>query len=265
MPQGSILGPLLFNIYLSDLFLFIGDCCNIANYADDNTPYAFGKDINSVISQLEDDSLKLFHWLWNNILKANPNKSHLLLNSCDTSIVASINGNSISNESYVELLGITIDNELNFNKHVSGLCVQASKKLHALSRMPTFMSIDKRRLIMKSFFLSQCSYCPLVWIFHSRELNNRINRLHERSLRVVYRDNLSSFEELLFRDKSFTIHERNIQHLAIELFKAKNGLSSKFISEIFCLKENRLYGPKQHTLSIMGRKLYLFLVLKFGY
>ena len=140
--------------------MFIGDC-NIANYADDNTPYAFGKDINSVICQLVDDSLKLFHWLWNNILKANPNKSHLLLNSCHTSIAPSINGNSISNESYVELLGITIDNELNFNKHVSGLWVQASKTLQALSRMSTYMSIDKRGIIMKSFFLSQFSYLDI--------------------------------------------------------------------------------------------------------
>ena len=58
---------------------------------------------------------------------------------------------------------------------------------------------------------------------HSRELNNSINRLRERSSRVVYRDNISSFQELLFRDKSFTIHERNIQNLAIELFKVKKG------------------------------------------
>ena len=63
---------------------------------------------------------------------------------------------------------------------------------------------------MKSYFLSQFSYCPLVWMFHSRKLNNRINRLHERSLRVVYRDNISFFDELLFKDKSFTIDKSNI-------------------------------------------------------
>ena len=124
VPHGSILGPLRFNVYLSNLFMFIGDSSN-ANYADDTTPYALGKDLNSVISKLEDDSLRLFDWLRNNILKANPNKSHLLLNSCDTSLVASINGNHISNEKYVELLGIAIDNELDFNKHVYGLCMQA--------------------------------------------------------------------------------------------------------------------------------------------
>ena len=72
--------------------MFIGDCI-IANNADDTTPYALGKDLNSVISKLEDDSLRLFDLLWNNILNANPNKSHLLLNSCDTSLVASIYGN----------------------------------------------------------------------------------------------------------------------------------------------------------------------------
>ena len=70
-------------------------------------------------------TIRLFDWLRNNILIANSNKSDLLLNSFDTSLVASINGNLISNEKYVELLGITIDNEMNFNKHVSGLCMQA--------------------------------------------------------------------------------------------------------------------------------------------
>ena len=88
---------------------------------------------------------------------------------------------------------------------------------------------------MKSFILSQFSYCPLVWMCHSCELNNRINRLHERSLHVVYRDNISSFEELLFRDKSFTIHERDIQ---ISYLKLKKAFPQRLMSDIFTLKEN---------------------------
>ena len=79
--------------------------------------------------------------------------------------MASINGNLIPNEKYVELLGITIDNELNFNKHVSGLCMQASKKLHALSRISTYMDLDKRRIAMVIFsfpiqLLSSCLDVP---------------------------------------------------------------------------------------------------------
>ena len=89
---------------------------------------------------------------------------------------------------------------------------------------------------MKSFICSQFGYCPLVWMFHSRQLNNRINRLHERALRIVYKDNASSFEELLTKDESFTVHDRNIQTLAIELYKVAYHLSPKIMDFIFPLK-----------------------------
>ena len=74
---------------------------------------------------------------------------------------------------------------------------------------------------MKSFIEAQFGYCPLVWMFHGRVLNRKINHLHERSLRIVYKDSISSFHELLQKDHSFTIHHRNIQSLAIELYKIK--------------------------------------------
>ena len=95
------------------------------------------------------------------------------------------------------------------------------------------MSLSQRKTIMKTFILSHFGYCPLVWMFHSRQLNHRINRLHERALRIVYRDASSSFEELLIKDESFTIHERNIQTLAIELYKVFYGLSPKIMNFIF--------------------------------
>ena len=86
---------------------------------------------------------------------------------------------------------------------------------------------------MKAFIESQYGYCPLIWMFHSRGVNNKINHLHERSLRIVYKDNISSFEDLLKKDRSFTIHQRNIQSLAIELFKVKGNLSKNIMYDTF--------------------------------
>ena len=78
---------------------------------------------------------------------------------------------------------------------------------------------------MKAFIESQFGYCPLTSMFHSRTLNNRINKLHERALRLVYKDTHRTFEELLRQDKSFSIHHRNLQELAVEMYKVKNNLS----------------------------------------
>ena len=80
---------------------------------------------------------------------------------------------------------------------------------------------------------SQFAYCPLAWMFHDRGLNNKINNLHERALRIVYKDDNLTFDELLRKDNSVTIDHRNIQSLAIELYKAKNDLSPEIMREIF--------------------------------
>ena len=88
---------------------------------------------------------------------------------------------------------------------------------------------------MKAFTESQVGFCPLIWIFHSRGVIHKINHLHERSLRIVYKNDISSFEDL--RDKSFAVHQRNIQSLTIELFKAKENLSNNIMCNIFQTRE----------------------------
>ena len=82
-------------------------------------------------------------------------------------------------------------------------------------------------------------FCPLIWMFCSRKLNRKINHIHERALRLVYEDYTISFEDLLLRDESVSIHHRNLQKVAIELFKVKNGLCPRFISRLFCQTETR--------------------------
>ena len=103
------------------------------------------------------------------------------------------------------------------------------------------MDERKRRTIMKAFINSQFGYCPLVWMFHSRQLNNRINKIHERALRIVYNDFSSTFNELLLKDNSVSIDNRNIQALAIELYKIKNDISPEIMKDVFPLKEQDMY------------------------
>ena len=89
------------------------------------------------------------------------------------------------------------------------------------------MSLEKRRIVMKTSVESQFNYCPLIWMLHSRTLNNKINCLLERALRVVYSDYKSSFNTLLENDRSFSVHHRNIQSLVIEVYKFLHGLSQQ--------------------------------------
>ena len=95
------------------------------------------------------------------------------------------------------------------------------------------MDLSKRKCLMKAFVTSQFNYCPLIWMFHSRELNKRINSIHERALRLVYQDNSLSFAELLEKDNSVTIHQRNLQVHATEIFKLKNRLAPEIMKEVF--------------------------------
>ena len=124
-----------------------------------------------------------------------------------------------------KLLGVTIDSNFTFEEHLNNLCQKSSQKLHTLSWISQYLSPNKKRILFKTFVTSQFNYCPLVWMYHSRTLNNRINNIHHRSLRIVYQDKKSSFEELLQKNNSVSVHMKNLQYLATEIFKVKNDLS----------------------------------------
>ena len=90
-----------------------------------------------------------------------------------------------------------MDSKFSFDDHITILCLKKSQKFHALSMVASYMSFDKKRILLKTFITSQFNYCPLVWMCHSRGLNSRINNLLERPLKILYQDKKSDFETLL--------------------------------------------------------------------
>ena len=136
-----MLGPLLFNIDLIDLFLECEDD-NISSYADDTTPYSCAQDISSVISELQRITKKIFDWCRNNYIKANPEKCYVILSSNTQREIRFANASFGSSPS-IKLLGITLNSELKFEDHINEICNIVNKKLNGLHRTGSRMSLDK--------------------------------------------------------------------------------------------------------------------------
>ena len=209
---------------------------SVCNIADDTTPFACDMNLENVIKRLECDITSVIYWFSANFMILNESKCHFLIstpNECEEHLSIKVGGQVIWESMSEVLLGVKIDKEIKFEGHIEFLCKNSSSKLSALTRMAKITPFDKKKILMQSFVKSQFSHCPLVWMFCSRKLNDKINSVRKRALRIVYLDYNSSFAELLEKDKSVTIHQRNLQLLAIEMFKIVKKIGPELMREIF--------------------------------
>ena len=136
------------------------------------------------------------------------------------------------------------DKKLTFDDHISRIYKKAGRKISALARVTPYLGTAKKRVLMNAFFTSHFSYCPLVCMCNNHT-NNKINRLHERCLQIVYNDKQSSFNELLEKYGSVLIHMRNIQILATEIYKLVNNPSPPIMNRVFKLNSDNRYNLRQ--------------------
>ena len=165
----------------------------------------------------------LFCWFLNNQIKVNLERCHLIINSTDEMSISLENCN-IKNGKCQKLLGIKIYNKSNFNSHIDEIGKKAGQKLNVQSRVNSYMDLLNSRLLLNAFFLSHFSYFPLVGIFHSRDENNKIKRLHKRFLRIIY--NHKKLPSLNYwRKITLSQFIKKIIFHPIEMFKFKRSFA----------------------------------------
>ena len=154
-------------------------------------------------------------------MKENLDKCHALISTTEAfnfQIPETVIHNSYSRK----LLGVTFDNKLIFDKHTTTISQNANRKLNALAKANPYMGLQKRQILMNAFFNSQLNCCPVTWMFYSRTLNNKINRLYGCCVCIIYNHKTSPFNKLLEKDNSVSTHYRNIEALAIGMYKVAN-------------------------------------------
>ena len=208
-------------------------------------------------------------------MQANPSKfqfvllSNTLVDTCNVSLC--VDDVVLKPESHVKILGVFLDDKLSFSKHISMCCTKAARQLNALARISRYLDMSSRTLLYNNFIRSNFNYCPMVWHFCGKVNNNKIEKIQERALRLIYKDYDSSYVDLLSAADIPTMLTRRLRGFLLEVFKSTRNLNSECLNDMFMVKHvnysfrnkriivqpkrrNTTYGLR--SISYLGAKLW---------
>ena len=181
---------------------------------------------------------------------ANPEKFHSIIlttNKADNEdLELNIGDKTIKTEQNVKLLGVTIDNKLNFDKHIIDVC----RKYRFKNSLP----YQAKSVLIQSFIYANFNYCPLIWHFSSSKSLLKVEMIQKRALRFIHNDNNSSYESLLNNAKKSLISVIRLRSLCVEIFKTVNNISPPFMKDIFCENDNGRTVREQNLKNLIVKR-----------
>ena len=254
-PQGSPLGPLLWNIFQNDLPLNV-HTSNLFMYADDHQVYQSGSNIKAIISELTNKAENVSRWYRENLLHANPKKYQVLImtprnfdKEAKDECTLDIDNQKLKPTGNLRILGVNVDDTLSFTEHISGICKKVRKKIGVLARLRNLISSKTKLQLYLTAILPHLTYCQTVWHFCKQSERRKLERLQERALRIIYNCRTDTYEDLLRRGKLPSLYNRRLQEIVTLMYKVRNGLVPDYIGELFNFK-NKVYSLRNADFDI---------------
>ena len=203
---------------------------DIFNFADDNTLYSCRKSLTDIKENLVSETKSILNWFRLNSFKANPGKFQFMIFGDKSHHKHELKINSIKVEASddVLLLGTTIEKKLTFKQHVENLYRKGQYKLHSLRRIKRFLTIETAKMLGNAFIDSQFNYAPSLWMFCRKTLYSKTEKIHHKTLKVIYESN-DTYENLLLQSNTVSVHQRHFTFLMIEIYKSISQLNPQFM------------------------------------
>ena len=244
VPQGSILGPLLFLLFINDLPLYTNNT-ETDLYADDTTLYHINNTLSSIENNLQTALRSLSDWCKSNGMLINTSKTKVMLITTHqkraslniTEINLHLNGENLSMISKDKVLGIVIDNNLTWKNHIEHICRKISSNIWLLSRIKQYLSLEHRIQFYKAYIQPHIDYCNVIWGGTCQSNLNRLFRLQKRTVKIILDYNVDNSFESMQDLKIFTIFDRIYLRKAKFMYKISKSKTPSYINEMFNLRQ----------------------------
>lgn len=270
VPQGSILGPLLFILYINDICQVVKHCV-VKLFADDTSIYICGKNISQMVQQLNEDLNSIFNWLQHNKMKINISKTVYMeisnktkSSSQDKEII--IGGQIIKKVKEAKYLGIVIDDKLKFSKNVDYIIKKMAKKVSFLGRIKRQLSINMRLKLYKTLIAPHVDYCSTILFLCNKTHIQKLQKVQNRALRIILDAKWdTSIKRMLVKLNLSSVTQRINFNIVIFIFKIKSNMLPKYlknkmkrVNEVHSkhLRRNHHFRLPQYRKTSSQRSLY---------
>lgn len=258
VPQGSILGPLLFLVFINDLPLFVQNSSVVDLYADDSTFYNFDYDINQLKNNLQSSLESLHKWCKQNGMVINIDKTKVMLitsrqkRKClqDPNLALRYNNIDIKMTTCDKILGVHVDEHLIWNSHIQQVCKKISSYLWLLSKIRTFLSTEHRLLYYKAYIKPHFDYCSVIWSNTSSSNINKLNSLQRRACKLILSHEYYGLTEALRRLDILSFDQSVFLNKAKIMYKVHNNLAPSYLQELFQMRDVTIDNTASNLRSV---------------